>query len=199
MSKSSPPPLHPLIKAAAKGRFPDWAEARGGRRKHMARVAKLLKSWAEEMDKPSREVSRWMAAGYLHDVLRNADPDELRLKVDRVFRGHPGPILHGPAVARRLRKKRVKDEELLHAISYHTVGSPDFAEVGLALYAADFLEPGRSFLEKWRRDLRLRFPVEPYAVVGEILRTRIRHRVDHGRPLREDTVAFWNRMTKREG
>ena len=199
MPESSPAPLHPLIEAAAEGIFPEWTEARNGRRKHIARVAKLLQSWAEERGESAREVCRWTATGTLHDILRDADPEEIRPLVEPAFRGYPGGVLHGAAAAQRLREGGVEDEELLHAITFHTLGSPDFGELGMALFAADFLEPGRKLREKWRADLRRRFPGDLRGVVREILEARIRYLVDRGRPLRKDTVAFWNRMTEGEG
>ena len=199
MPENSNPPLHPLVKLAALGRFPDWTEAKGGRRKHMARVAKLLRGWAEKMGKPDREVTRWVAAGYLHDTFRDADPEGLRAWIGPSFRNHPGSVLHGPAAAQRLREEGVEDEGFLNAITYHTLGSSDFTEVGLALFAADFLEPGRKFSEDWRRELRGRFHKDLLGVVREILEARLRHLVDRGRPLREETAAFWNRMTQGDG
>lgn len=191
--------LHPTVRTAAQGRFPDWTVAKGRRLKHMARVANLLRSWAEEREERLEEVLRWTAAGYLHDTFRDADPEELRRMVDPPFRDLPEQVLHGPATARKLREEGVEDEGLLHAITYHTLGSPDFDSVGMALFAADFLEPGRNFLNAWREDLRDRFPEEPEEVVRKILKARLLHRIDEERPLRSETVAFWNRMTEGAG
>jgi HD superfamily phosphohydrolase YqeK len=165
----------------------------------MARVAELLKSWAEKRAEPPRERARWMAAGYLHDSLRNSDDEALRAEVAPEFRGLPAKVLHGPAAAHRLRSEGVEDEELLHAIAFHTLGSPGFGTLGMALFAADFLEPGRKLRERWRGELRERAPEELEAVVTEILEARIRHLLSRGRPIRAETVAFWNRMSEGEG
>ena len=70
--------LHPWVAAAATGVLPDWAVARKKRRAHMARVAELLREWGEVRCDHPRDVERWTAVGYLHDVLRDADPDDLR-------------------------------------------------------------------------------------------------------------------------
>jgi 2-amino-4-hydroxy-6-hydroxymethyldihydropteridine diphosphokinase len=144
-------------------------------------------------------VARWAAAGYLHDTLRDADPEALRPLVDARFQRYPGKVLHGPASAQLLSDAGVADKGLLHAIAFHTLGSPDFSEVGLALFAADFLEPGRKLRNKWREKLRNRVPTALEEVVGEILEARLRHLIDRRRPLREETVAFWNRMAEGEG
>ncbi len=193
-TKKKPDPLHPLVRAASRGKLPDWAVAGSGRRKHMKRVAKLLGSWAKERDEHPRERQRWIAAGYLHDAFRDEDVGLLRTRVASGFRDLPGKVLHGPAAAWRLRSEGVGDEEFLHAIAFHTVGSAEFGTLGMALFAADFLEPGRKLRDEWRHELRERAPRELDAVVREILEARVLHLVARGRPLRHETVAFWNRM-----
>lgn len=162
----------------------------------MARVAELLESWARAREEPPEEVARWAAAGNLHDALREEDPERLKNQVARLFLGLPGKALHGPGAAQRLREEGVTDEEFLHAIAYHTMGSPGFGNLGLALYAADFLEPGRKLREKWRGNLRKRAPGELPEVVKEILSARIRYLLEKGRPIRRETVEFWNRLSE---
>jgi len=196
MSSPAESPLHPLVEAASEGRFPEWTQAGDRRKAHMGRVGELLRSWAEERGSPPRDVRRWAAAGYLHDVFRDADPEELRSQVDEPFASYPGKILHGPAAARRLREAGVDDQDLLHAITFHTLGSDEFSEIGLALFAADFLEPGRKLRDGWRKKLRRRVPEALEEVVKEILEARLKHLLDRGRPLRGETVKFWNRMTE---
>ncbi len=124
----------------------------------MARVAELLESWARARGEGPEDVARWTAAGNLHDALREENPERLKSRVEPRFLDLPGKALHGPGVAMRLQEEGVADEELLHAIAYHTMGSPGFGTLGLALYAADFLEPGRKLREKWRGNLRKRAP-----------------------------------------
>jgi HD superfamily phosphohydrolase YqeK len=162
----------------------------------MARVAALLGDWARERDEPVLDAARWVAAGILHDALRDEDHETLRDQVDERFKDLPGKILHGPGVAQRLRDEGVDDEELLHAISYHTLGSAGFGTLGLALYAADFLEPGRNMRDEWRAELRKRAPVDLDGVVKEILSARIGYLLQKGRPLHPDTLGFWNRMSE---
>lgn len=193
------PILHPLVEAASRGEFPAFTQAGVERRKHMGRVGELLRSWAQARGGSDLDVARWAAAGYLHDTLRDADPDGLRPLLDGAFPSYPGKVLHGPAAARLLAQEGVADEDLLHAIAFHTLGSPDFTEIGLALFAADFLEPGRKTREGWRGKLRRRVPEALEEVVREILEARLRHLLERGRPLRPETVAFWNRMTEGQG
>jgi 2-amino-4-hydroxy-6-hydroxymethyldihydropteridine diphosphokinase len=162
----------------------------------MGRVSKLLGDWAEKRGEPDHERIRWQAVGYLHDALRDEAPKRLREQVDPEFRELPGKVLHGPGAAHRLRKEGVEDGELLHAIAYHTLGSEEFGVLGFALFAADFLEPGRKIREDWRARLRKRAPGELETVVKEILSARISYLLKKGRPLRPETLAMWNRLSE---
>lgn len=189
---------HPVIVAAARGELPEWAVAGKSRREHMDRVAALLRSWARARGETETDVTRWAASGHLHDALRDAEPETLRTLVSGELDELPGPLLHGPAAARRLHQDGVRDPELLRAVACHTLGSADFDDLGLALYAADFLEPGRDVRNEWRAGLRERMPEELEAVVREILRARIEHLLDHDRPVRSETMTFWNRISEGE-
>jgi HD superfamily phosphohydrolase YqeK len=186
--------LHPVVEAAAQGRLPDWGVAGADRRAHMARVAELLGSWAGALGLDTRDVLRWRAAGHLHDALRDAEPEALRSRVPPAFHDLPDGLLHGPAAAERLRIDGVDDGKLLTAVCFHTVGSPRFGPLGRALYAADFLEPGRPYRPDWRAELRGRMPGELDDVVFEIHRSRVRHRLEREGPLLSWTVDFWNRL-----
>lgn len=162
----------------------------------MERVAKLLAAWADALGLDADEVARWRAAGFLHDALRDAEPEALRPRVPPELAALPASLLHGPAAAERLRVDGVDDGELLRAIAFHTVGSADFRRLGRSLYAADFLEPGRPYLPDWRAELRGRMPGELEAVVEEIVRARIRHRLDLGQPILPRTLDFWNGLVE---
>lgn len=179
-----------IVRAAARGELPPWAEVSPRRREHVARVAALLEGWAGRAGLPREERDRWIAAAWLHDALRDADPERLRGEVPERFRGLPGPLLHGPAAAERL--KDYPDAELLEAVRYHTLGHPGFGHLGKALYLADFLEPGRDFAVEWRAGLAERMPEEMDGVLVEVLASRLRHLVERRNPVRPETVEFWN-------
>lgn len=185
---------HPLIEAAAEGTLPEWAAVGPSRRAHMVRVSELLGAWADALGLSDWDRCRWRAAGFLHDALREVAPDVLRPKVPPNQSSLPGPILHGPAVAERLRVHGVLDGELLIALTYHTVGHASLGMLGRALYAADFLDPGRTFIPEWRAGLRARMPAELDAVTRDIVGARVRHVVDRGLDLLPDTVGFWNAL-----
>lgn len=185
-----------MVSRAGEGELPPWSVASEERRRHVGRVAGLLGSWAEALDLPGNERVRWRAVGYLHDALRDAPPGELRARVPPALRDLPDRILHGPAAAERLRVDGVTDGELLRAVAYHTLGHPAFGRLGQALYAADFLEPGRDLLNDWRAELRGRLPADLPAVVREVLGARIVHLVEDGGPIRPETSGFWNALAE---
>ena len=188
--------LHPLVSAAAEGELPEWAVAGTKRREHMARVAKLLKKWSKARGESKSDIQRWAAVGYLHDMMRDAKPKVLRRVVSGSPADVPNAVLHGPAAAVRLREEGVTEEPILTAVAFHTLGSPDFDDLGRALYVADFIEPGRRFRPKWRQEMRKRMPEDLEVVVREILWLRIRHLLDRERPVRPETMGFWNVMVK---
>lgn len=165
----------------------------------MARVAKLLRGWAKARGEPPVEVKRWTSLGYLHDALRDAPAKVLRKRVTGALADLPGSVLHGPAAARLLEKEGVKDAEVLTAVAWHTLGHRELSEMGRALFAADFLEPGRALRPRWRARLRKRMPGDLDGVVREILAARIRNVLDREAPLHWETVDFWNSMVGGSG
>jgi 2-amino-4-hydroxy-6-hydroxymethyldihydropteridine diphosphokinase len=182
------PALPPLVRDAAEGRLPPWTQAKPSRREHMGRVAALMRAWARELGLGADDVARWTAAGWLHDTLRDAAPDELRPAVPAEYRDLPGKLLHGPAAAERLAGHA--DDEMVSAVRCHTVGSPRFGMLGRALYLADFLEPGRTFSPEWTESLRRRMPAEMDAVLREVVEARIGHVVKNGATVHPETRAF---------
>lgn len=184
--------LSAVVRAAARGELPEWARASEKRRAHIGRVAALLGEWAQALALPEDEQTRWLAAGWLHDVLREADPDELRPLVPEEFRALPGKLLHGPAAAERLAGEA--DPELLDAIRYHTLGSARFGTLGRALYLADFLEPGRRYEPEWTAALRGRMPHDLTGVLREVVEARVRHVTESGSILHPETRALYEQV-----
>ena len=185
--------LHPMIVAAAQGDLPDWACVASDRRPHLAAVAEVMDTWAAELGLDEPERVRWNAAGWLHDALRDADPDELAAEAG----GYPPKVRHGPAVAARLRAAGVEDEELLEAVAYHTVGRGGLGRLGRYLYLADYLEPGRTFKNAERTALVRLLPQECETVLRSVCALRIAHLLDCGIPLPKESVDFWNDLAAR--
>lgn len=172
--------------------LPEWAVVKPKRRAHIERVAALAGRWAELRGLDDGMKNRWLDAAWLHDSLRDEKKETLRSMVPEAFADWPGSLLHGPAAAAKLRIGGVADDGLLHAITYHTVGHPDFDDAGRILYLADFLEPGRTFDPVGRAVLRARMPHDETAVLREVLHNRMTHLIDAGKKVRSETGAFWN-------
>ena len=161
----------------------------------MLRVAALMEGWAQGLGLEPSDVERWRRAGWLHDCLRDADPERLRAELPPPFRDLPGPVLHGPAAAERLGNS--VDAEVADAIRYHTLGHEDWGALGRALYLADHLEPGRPWAEERRASLRDRMPGEMHAVLAEVLRDRLTHLLAQKRAVSAQTIGLWNATVAR--
>lgn len=153
-------------------------------------MARLLDDWAESLDLSSRDRRRWRAAGFLHDALRDAPPDELRGAAE--LPDWPGPLLHAPACAERLRREGVDDGPLLLAVSHHPVGHPNFGPLGDHLYLADYLEPGREFARERRAELRDRMPGDRDEVLVSVVAARMEHQLERRSFLVPESVHYWN-------
>ncbi len=187
--------LHPIIAAAATGELPDWAAVRSRRRAHLAAVAELLGRWADELGLGPRDRQRWMAAGWLHDALRDADAEQLAADAG----AYPVRVRHGPAAAARLAAAGVDDRELLEAIRYHTLGRRGWGVLGRFLYLADYLEPGRAFDPVERASLVLRLPHQHAEVLRRVCALRIEYQLEHGVPVHRETMEFWNELVEGDG
>jgi len=84
---------------------------------------------------------------------------------------------------------------VLDAVRFHTIGSPEWDDVGRMLYLADFLEPGRTLPDG--ADLARRVPNERDAVLEQVARRRLEWIIRSGWPLPDASVAFWNQLVRR--
>lgn len=157
----------------------------------------LLASWGGALGLEQTEMSRWLAAATLHDALRDEDPAEFvtdAVHPPDVAARWPRHLLHGPACAHRLLAEGVRDEALLRAVAYHTTGHPDLDEMGEYLYLADFLDPGRDFMQDERASFRRRLPGERSVVLLDVIGLRIGHLLERRSTILEETLRFWNRV-----
>ena len=178
--------------------LPAWAVVTDKRRAHIARVTALLEQWSTAMRLDDAERRAWRDAGLLHDALRDADEATLRRLAGATF-GDDAPveILHGPAAAARLAREGETREALLDAVRYHTVGHGGWERVGQALYMADFLEPGRKFMQADRAWLAAQVPNDFAGVFRQVVRVRLEWSLREGKQLYPSTVALWNEVHAR--
>ncbi len=162
-----------------------WAQVSPHRRAHIERVVTQLDEWARAMKVPASERDRWLRAGWLHDALRDAP------LLDR--------LAHGPAAADRAGAEGERDQGVLDAVRYHTIGFAGWDDAGRMLYLADFLEPGRDAagVRSDRAELARRVPRERETMLREIARRRIEWVLRSGWPLVPETAAFWNDLVGR--
>ncbi|MGD2217567.1 MAG: HD domain-containing protein, partial [Gemmatimonadales bacterium] len=180
---------------AAAGELPAWSRVRPGRLPHLASVAELLTRWATELGLQEDDRLRWAAAGWLHDSLRDADPESLAESAA----DYPEQVQHGPAAAAQLGAEGVEDRELLEAIRYHSLGNSGLGALGRYLYLADYLEPGRPYAPVQNAAMRAALPHRPEAVLKRVCALRMQEVLNRGRPLRPETVAFWNELQESGG
>jgi 2-amino-4-hydroxy-6-hydroxymethyldihydropteridine diphosphokinase len=160
------------------------------RRAHIERVIGLIAQWADEMVVAPAERRDWLDAARWHDALRDASREELRhLAGDAPYEPE---MLHGPAAAAKLAEEGERRIEVLDAIRYHTVGSPEWSRTGRALYMADFLEPGRSFSREDRAFLSAQVAHDFDRVFRQVVRMRLVYALNEGHTLFPETVQLWN-------
>lgn len=172
------------------GGLPGWAAASDKRRAHIERVVALLDRWAAQMRIDGSARTAWLDAGWWHDALRDADEASLRTLTGDFTR--PVGMLHGPAAALRLEASGETRHEVLEAIRWHTVGWSAWSRTGRALYMADFLEPGRPFMQADRAFLADRVPDAFDDVFRQVVRLRLEWALREGKSLPAETVVLWN-------
>jgi len=142
------------------------------------------------MELSAADAGAWRDVGRWHDVYRDADEAFLRSLTGDAER--PVGMLHGPAAALTLEHEGESRREVLDAIRWHTVGSTQWRSVGRALYMADFLEPGRMFMQADRTFLADQVPRAFDAVFRQVVRLRLEWTIREGKSLAPETVALWN-------
>lgn len=172
--------------------LPEWAVVTEKRRAHIQRVVALLERWADALSLSTEERRAWIDAGRWHDALRDADEPTLRAATGDQQR--PFGMLHGPAAALRLAAEGEERQPVLDAIRWHTVGSLDWDRTGRALFMADFLEPGRNFMQTDRAFLADRVADDFDAVFRQVVRLRLEWTIREGKGLSPETVALWNQI-----
>jgi 2-amino-4-hydroxy-6-hydroxymethyldihydropteridine diphosphokinase len=170
--------------------LPTWAVASDRRRAHIARVTALLDEWSAALRLADAERQAWHDAGRWHDALRDADEGVLRALADDPTR--PLGLLHGPAAARALSRDGEARVEVLEAVRWHTTGWPSWSAVGRALYMADFLEPGRPFMQADRAFLASLVPHRFDAVFRQVVRLRLEWALREGKGFAPETVSLWD-------
>lgn len=170
--------------------FPVWGVANERRRAHVGRVVALLNDWSQKMSLRADEAAAWRDAGWWHDALRDADERTLRAMTGEMHA--PVGLLHGPAAALRLEAHGEPRLDVLEAVRWHTVGNASWSRTGKALYMADFLEPGRMFMQADRAFLARLVTTAFDEVFRTVVRMRLEWALREGKGFAKETVALWD-------
>lgn len=100
------------------------------------------------------DVEKALIAGMLHDCAKCmpfhkqiAVCEKHNVSLSEVERAENSPLLHAKAGSTLARTEYgITDEDILHAISYHTTGRPAMSTLEKIIYIADYIEPGRKML-----------------------------------------------------
>lgn len=99
------------------------------------------------------DIEKAAIAGLLHDCGKNysaqdkiAKCEKYGLPISTYERKNP-ELLHAKLSAAIAKDKfKVKDREILSAITWHTTGCPNMSDLDKIIYIADFIEPNRKML-----------------------------------------------------
>lgn len=140
-------------------------------------------------------------AALLHDSQKwRAKEDQLAacerwgVHLDANDRAHP-PVWHAFAGAAFARKRFGACEEVCQAARRHTTGWTDMSALDMALYAADFCEPGRLYpqaVEVYRESMR---DLERGVLLA--MRYRLQFLLERGASIHPRTVEARNQLLRR--
>jgi len=115
----------------------------------------LVRQYGEHLD-----AELCAKAALLHDIAREwTDGDLLLYAKNQNLALEPeeedDPVLLHAPVGAHLLMERGYESSLCLAVRYHTLGSVHMGRLGLVLFIADYIEPGRTYLsDKTRKGLR---------------------------------------------
>ncbi|MFW6278829.1 MAG: bis(5'-nucleosyl)-tetraphosphatase (symmetrical) YqeK [Bacillota bacterium] len=153
------------------------------------------------------DIEKTRAAALLHDVAKEKNKEELMVLISNDFdqigwqidetERQLLPVLHAPAaVPIIINKLGIKDREILEAVRYHTIGSPDMGKIAQILYLADMIAPGRNFpgIENLREQATYDLNLALISACDKSLRYNLAHR----RIIHPNTLLFRNNLLKGE-
>lgn len=172
------------------------AELSPRRLDHVLGVASYAVRLAERTGEDPRR-ARLAALG--HDLAREWDPAEMYawartdgLPVSPLEESTP-KLLHGRAAAVLLRRDyHVCDAEVLAAVRDHTLGNTGMTRLPKVLFCADYLEPGRPYIEP---DFRAR--VEQLDL-DAMLCACVEHNIGRGHEMADRTRAMYREICGKE-
>lgn len=164
------------------------------RYEHSLGVAKAAQRLA-----PNEGVSPQKAylTGLLHDYAKPLKKSELielvedsEWEIDKTELRIPN-ILHAPAGAILVKRDfMIEDKDILEAIRFHTIGSPNMGLLARLIFAADFIDPNRNFPGAKR--LRNLVTNDLDSSIYALCDSSIRYNIDHNRIIHPNTLLLRN-------
>ncbi len=170
------------------------------RKEHTLSVVKVAVNMARKYEANIHKVK---LAGLLHDYARNYENKKLleiveknNIKIDKWEKEIPD-LLHSPVGAFLAKNEfEVKDEEILNAIRYHTIGRPEMTLLEKIIFVADVIEPKRNFPGV---DLmREKIEVDLDKAVILVCDFTIKYNIDRKRIIHPNTLLTRNSLLKGE-
>lgn len=167
---------------------------------HTLRVADVAKDLAETY---KCSVNKVELAALMHDYAKCEKTDDLKrimmennISIDLLE--YNKELWHGPVAAFIAENSfDIKDQDVLHAVRYHTTGRANMSEIEKILFVADYIEPNRTFkeVEEVRAIAKKNLPYAAWLVV----RNTIQYLMKKKSVIHPDTFKAYNDLTKQIG
>ncbi len=122
------------------------------------------------------DITKAQIAGILHDCAKSMSDEEILIyalehdiEVNESSKVAPNNLLHAPVGAHLAKHKyKIKDEEILSAIRWHTTGRADMNLLEKIIFIADYIEPNRKPIDSIIKARREAFKNLDNAVLTEL-------------------------------
>jgi len=128
-------------------------------------------------------------AGLVHDIGREMKLGKMVSLARKEFEVEAWELenpklLHGKAGAVLIRKEfRIREEEILNAVAFHTLGHPLMMDLGKVIYISDYVEPRRKY-----------FSQNLYYAIFTVLYKKLRYLEKKGRKPAPPTLELYNKI-----
>lgn len=167
---------------------------------HSIEVAKSAKELAEKYGGNSEKM---YLAGLLHDILKEADREEIFLYVSKYgmkltkLEENTKKLWHAMVGAEFIKNElNIDDEEIITAVRYHTTGRKNMTLAEKILFIADFISADRDYNGVDEMRQRAEISIEHAMDMG--LSFTITDLIENGRPVHPDTLDAYNDIKLQE-
>ncbi len=140
------------------------------------------------------DLAKDLSIGELHNI-SNLITDEWLIDEEELAIHQ---VLHAPVSAHLAKHELgIADYEVLEAIRFHTIGSPDMGMIAQIIFIADFIEPNRDFLaaEEARHEYNKNGLESAIIVICDY---NIKYNIDRRKQVHPNTVILRNAYLRRQ-